>query len=182
GGFDCILGNPPYLGGTHLSGTYGHPFCEYVKWQFAPTGLSDLVAYFLRRIYSLLRMNGFTAFITTNSIKDGDIRKDGLEQVLAEDGSINYVTRGIKWPGRANLIISLVAIHKGIWKGLRLLDGKSVLEISAYFEDRIDIGEPEPLRENKDMVFEGAKFLGEGFLLTANEAASMLAADRRNQA
>lgn len=182
GGFDCILGNPPYLGGTHLSGTYGHPFCEYVKWQFAPTGLSDLVAYFLRRIYSLLRMNGFTAFITTNSIKDGDIRKDGLEQVLAEDGSINYVTRGIKWPGRANLIISLVAIHKGIWKGLRLLDGKSVLEISAYFEDRIDVGAPEPLRENKDMVFEGAKFLGEGFLLAANEAASMLAADRRNQA
>ncbi len=28
GGFDCILGNPPYLGGQALSGTYGHPFCE----------------------------------------------------------------------------------------------------------------------------------------------------------
>src|SRR5690606_23863312 len=46
GGFDCILGNPPYLGGTHLSGTYGHSFCEYVRWQYAPTGLSDLVAFF----------------------------------------------------------------------------------------------------------------------------------------
>ena len=28
GGFDCILGNPPYLGGQALSGTYGHAFCE----------------------------------------------------------------------------------------------------------------------------------------------------------
>ncbi len=31
GGFDCILGNPPYLGGTGLSGTYGYSFCHYVK-------------------------------------------------------------------------------------------------------------------------------------------------------
>ena len=72
GGFDCILGNPPYLGGTYLSGTYGHSFCGYAKWAFIPTGLSDLVTYFVRRIYSLLRPNGFTAFITTNSIKDGE--------------------------------------------------------------------------------------------------------------
>jgi hypothetical protein len=34
-----------------LSGTYGHHFCEYVKWEYAPAGLSDLVAYFVRRIY-----------------------------------------------------------------------------------------------------------------------------------
>src|SRR5690606_15542447 len=60
GGFDCILGNPPYLGGTHLSGTYGHQFCEYVRWQYAPTGLSDLVVFFLRRIHGLLRPKGFT--------------------------------------------------------------------------------------------------------------------------
>jgi len=37
GGFDCILGNPPYLGGQGLSGTYGHSFCGYVKWEYAPT-------------------------------------------------------------------------------------------------------------------------------------------------
>ncbi|MFM7584054.1 MAG: Eco57I restriction-modification methylase domain-containing protein, partial [Caldilinea sp.] len=115
GGFDCILGNPPYLGGQALSGTYGHAFCTYVKWAYAPAGLSDLVAYFVRRIYSLLKPNGFTAFITTNSIKDGDVRKDGLEQVLAQDGVINFAVRGVKWPGQANLVVSLVGIHKGMW-------------------------------------------------------------------
>jgi type I restriction-modification system DNA methylase subunit len=69
GGFDCILGNPPYLGGQDLSGTYGHPFCHYVKWEYTPAGLSDLVVYFVRRIYTLLRPRGFTAFITTNSMQ-----------------------------------------------------------------------------------------------------------------
>ena len=42
-GFDCILGNPPYLGERSRSGTYGHAFCEYMRWRYAPTGLSELV-------------------------------------------------------------------------------------------------------------------------------------------
>jgi hypothetical protein len=140
GGFDCILGNPPYLGTKHLSGTFGYSFCNYVKWEFAPAGLSDLVVYFVRRIYNLLKPNGFTAFITTNSIKDGDIRKDGLEQILANGGSINFAVRAVRWPGRANLFVSLVSIHKGEWKGKRVLDGKDVPVINAFFEDSFDIG------------------------------------------
>ena len=106
GGFDYILGNPPYLGGTHLSGTYGYSFCEFVRWRYAPTGLSELVAYFLRRIFGLLRDDGFTAIITTNSITDGDIRKDSLEQVIAQGGSVNMAVRPVKWPGTANLVVS----------------------------------------------------------------------------
>jgi hypothetical protein len=180
GGFDCILGNPPYLGGTQLSGTYGHPFCGYVKWEYAPAGLSDLVVYFVRRIYTLLRPGGFTAFITTNSIRDGDIRKDGLEQVLVSGGVINMAVRGIKWPGRANLVVSLVALHKGEWHGKRVLDGKEVPVISAYFEDSKDVGEPIPLFENADMIFEGAKFMGEGFLLSHDNADLFIKADPRN--
>ncbi len=173
GGFDCILGNPPYLGGQDLSGTYGHPFCGYVKWEFAPAGLSDLVVYFVRRIYSLLRSGGFTAFITTNSIKDGDIRKDGLEPVLAEQGTINFAVRGIKWPGHANLVVSLVAIHRGEWRGKRVLDGREVPVISAHFEDHLDLGPARPLSENEDRMYQGSIFLGDGFWLTHQEAEAM---------
>jgi len=28
GGFDCVLGNPPYLGDKRISGAYGNPFVE----------------------------------------------------------------------------------------------------------------------------------------------------------
>ena len=180
GGFDCIVGNPPYLGGTHLSGTYGHPFCEYVRWEYAPTGLSDLVVFFVRRIFALLRPNGFTAFITTNSIKDGDIRKDGLEQVIAAGGTINMAVRGIKWPGVANLVVSLVSICKGpLGKRDCFLDGHVVPHISALFEDYEDAGMPQQLTDNVRQIFEGVKFHGDGFLLTHTEAEEMLVRESR---
>jgi len=181
GGFDCILGNPPYLGGQALSGTFGHPFCEYVKWEYAPAGLSDLVAYFVRRIFGLLRPGGFTAFITTNSIKDGDIRKDGLEQVLTRGGTLNMAVRGIKWPGRANLVVSLVALHRGEWRGKRVLDGREVPVISAYFEDSEDLGQPKDFLENANSVYQGSIFLGDGFLLTHDEGEELIAIDPRNR-
>ncbi|MDY0038923.1 MAG: hypothetical protein RBS57_01325 [Desulforhabdus sp.] len=179
GGFDCILGNPPYLGTKHLSGTYGYPFCNYVKWEYAPAGLSDLVAYFLRRIYTLLRPSGFTSFITTNSIKDGDVRRDGLEQILAQGGVINFAVRGIKWPGRANLVVSLVGIHKGEWPGKSYLDGKEVQTISAYFEDGLDNAEPGRLTENRGRIYQGSIFLGDGFLLSNEEAKELIEYDHR---
>jgi hypothetical protein len=181
GGFDCIVGNPPYLGGSHLSGTYGYPFCHYVKWEYAPAGLSDLVVYFIRRIFNLLRPGGFTAFITTNSIKDGDIRKDGLEQILAQGGTINFTLRAIKWPGRANVFVSLVSIYKGGWTGKRVLDGKEVSLISEYFDESLDDGEPKPLLENSDQLYQGYFYLGEGFLLTHEEATKLVEADPRNR-
>lgn len=174
GGFDCILGNPPYLGGSHLSCTYGHPFCEYSKWQYTPTGLSDLVVFFLRRIFTLLRSNGFTAFITTNSIKDGDVRKDGLEQVIASGGTINMAVRGIKWPGEANLVVSLISIHRGEWLAPRSLDGKQVEMISPFFEDYQNDGEPLDLLANTTEIFEGSKFRGDGFLIPRKESLEIL--------
>ena len=180
GGFDCILGNPPYLGGKALSGTHGHPFCEYAKWEYAPAGLSDLVVYFVRRIYSLLRPGGFTAFITTNSIKDGVIREDGLEQVLAQGGSINFAVRGIKWPGRANLVVSQVALHKGEWRGKRLLDGGEANYISAFFEDSREQGEPLSLPENKEHIYQGSVVLGDGFYISGNIAEELRRRDSRN--
>ncbi|QTN31226.1 restriction endonuclease [Akkermansiaceae bacterium] len=179
GGFDCILGNPPYLGGQALSGTYGHSFCEYVRWQYAPTGLSDLVAFFLRRIFTLIRPNGFTAFITTNSIKDGDVRKDGLEQVVARGGTINMAVRGIRWPGVANLVVSLVSIHRGDWKDTCFLDGKPVEMVNTYFEDSEDTNEPSGLAENANQMFQGSIFSGDGFLLNHSNATAMLANSSR---
>ena len=180
GGFDCILGNPPYLGGQALSGTFGHAFCECMKWLYAPTGLSDLVVYFLRRIHGLLRDGGFTAIITTNSIIDGDNRRDGLEKVISAGAEINMAVRGVKWPGAANLVVSLLALHKGKWSGLRMLDSQPAALINAFFEEGENLKAPSSLVENRNWVFQGSIFLGNGFLLTHEEADRLCASDDRN--
>lgn len=181
GGFDCVLGNPPYLGDKALSGTFGHGFCGYIKHQFAPAGLNDLVVYFLRRVFDLLRTCGFTSLITTNSIKEGDIRKGGLEHIIASGGDINMAIRGVKWPGRASLSVSLISLHKGPWKGSRLLDGIQVESISPFLDTEGSVAFPEPLRENAKRMFTGYYWLGDGFLLTHEQAAQLIGKDIRNK-
>jgi hypothetical protein len=180
GGFDCILGNPPYLGGQALSGNYGHTFCNYVRTEYAPTGLSDLVVFFLRRIYGLLQPETFLAIITTNSITDGDVRKDGLEQAVAAGGQINMAVRGVKWPGLANLVVSLLALHKGDWTGPRMLDNNQVSMINAFFEEGESVAEPNVLSRCQNQVFQGSIFLGDGFLMTHKEADHLRDLDLRN--
>jgi hypothetical protein len=181
GGFDCILGNPPYLGGQALSGTYGHAFCTYVKVAYAPTGLSDLVVFFVRRIYTMLRPDRFTAFITTNSIKDGDVRKDGLEQVIAAGGSINFALRAVKWPGMAKLVVSLVGLFRGEWKKTAVLDNSNVPVVNSFFEAGTQQNELKSIIENAKKIFQGSILVGEGFVLTHEEAESLCLSDKRNR-
>lgn len=170
GGFDCILGNPPYLGGVLLSGTYGHAFCHYVKCEYAPAGLSDLVVYFLRRLHGLLHPSGFAAIITTNSIKDGDIRADGLDVILGQGAKITLATRAIRWPGRANLVVSQVALSKGTWSGQPVLDGTAVPCINSFFEAAESELAPQELKENEERLFAGYDILGDGFVISDSEA------------
>lgn len=181
GGFDCILGNPPYLGDKHLSARYGHQFCNWIRWQFAPTGISDLVVYFVRRVFAILKQDSFFAFITTNSIKDGDVREDGLTQVLNHGGNLVFAISGTKWPGTANLFVSLISLHKGPWDGRpRQLDGRSVQYISAFLEDYADAGPPHTLSANANRLWNGVHFRGNGFLISQAEAEEMIRRSERN--
>ena len=181
GGFDCILGNPPYLGGQALSGTFGHSFCEWTRYAFAPAKGCDLVTFFLRRNYQIVKDSGFNAIITTNSIIDGKTREGGLDVIVRDQGgSINLAVRSTRWPGAANLFVSLLGVIKDKWKGLRQLDGKTVDYISSFFEDYLDVGKPIELHQNKDQMFQGSIFLGDGFLLSYQERDRLLAADPKN--
>ena len=169
-GLTAFLGIRRIWADKHLSGTYGHPFCEYVKWEYAPAGLADLGRLFCPPHIRLLRPGGFTAFITTNSIKDGDIRKDGLEQFLPR------VERSI-WPcavsnGRAGQSGGFSVSHciRGSGMGSVCLMVKQCPAINAYLRGCDGWWEPVRLAENADRVFQGSIFLGDGFLLTHEEA------------
>jgi hypothetical protein len=182
GGFDCVLGNPPYMGGTDLSGSYGYPFCFYVKWMYAPAGLSDLVAYFLRRVFSLLAPGGYFAFITTNSIRDGGVREDGLARVLAEGAHLALAARSVRWPGRAKVIVSLLSLRLGELKSRPLLDGREVQAINSYLEEGAEDASPAELAANAGLIHEGSKWTGDGFVISPEIGRSIIAADQKSAA
>ena len=51
GGFDVIVGNPPFLGGVRISEELGMPYFAWLNANYKPAGhLCDLVAYFLQKI------------------------------------------------------------------------------------------------------------------------------------
>jgi len=182
GGFDCILGNPPYLGGKKLSDTYGYSFCGYVRWQYFPVGLSDLVVFFLHRFIQLLKPSGYVSFITTNSIKDGAIREDGLKQIIAAGNQIVMAVRGIKWPGKANLVVSLLSISKGKFTRAKYIDGRVVSVINEMLEDSIDIGgSPILLNEQTGRGYMGSVLKGKGFILTHQDASRLISSSITNK-
>lgn len=180
-GFDLIIGNPPFLGGQRLSGTYGDNFLNYVKYKYAPAGSCDLVTYFFRRVYELIKPHGFMALISTNTIAQGVAREGGLDVIVKNGGNINFAVRSIKWPGVAAVDVSLITIFKGEWKIVRRLGKVPVKFISSYLDDEEGIGEPFTLNRNKGKSFQGSIVLGLGFTLTSEKAEELIKRTPKNK-
>jgi len=180
-GFDCILGNPPFLGGQRLSGTYGHDYLEWLKYKYAPIGAVDLVTYFYRRIFTVICEGGFQSLLATNTIAQGDAREDGLAVIQKQGGTINYAIRSMRWPGLAAVEVAQVAVHKGKWTKEFVLDNKKVERITSYLDDSEELGDPYKLHHNKDKSFQGSIVLGKGFVLEPNEAQKLIAQNPKNK-
>jgi methylase of polypeptide subunit release factors len=174
GGFDCILGNPPYLGNRALSGRYGDAFLHLMKLTFAPAGSVDLVVYFLRRIYDLLKPSGFLALISTKTVSQGGAREGGLDVLLARGGVISFAAHPVRWPGSAAVDVALVGIHKGTWDGSSILNGNAVGSINSFFESAEQAQPARQLKANVDRSFQGSIVLGKGFVIDTSEAHGLL--------
>lgn len=181
GGFDCILGNPPFLGGQKLTGNFGDNFLEFIKFEFAPIGAVDLVTYFFRRSFDIIKDRGFQSLISTNTIAQGRAREDGLDVIKKNGGSINHAVKSMKWPGIAAVEVSLVSIAKSNWEGPFVLDGKSVRTITPYLDNSEVQGNPWKLKTNEGKSFQGSIVLGKGFLLELDEAKFLITKDKRNK-
>ena len=74
GGFDAIIGNPPFLGGQKLTGAMGTNVRDWLVNVLADgkKGSADLVAYFFLRAMSLLNRQGNLGLIATNTVAQGD--------------------------------------------------------------------------------------------------------------
>jgi hypothetical protein len=164
GGFDAIVGNPPFAGkNTTISG-HAEGYLDWLKEVYPEShGNSDLVAYFFRKAFTLLRKDGCLGLIATNTIAQGDTRSTGLRFVCKDGGTIYNAQKRVKWAGDAAVVVSVLNIKKGIYAGAKLLDGKEVPLISAFLFHAGGHEDPKPLAANAGKSFIGSYVLGMGF-------------------
>lgn len=183
GGFDAIVGNPPFSGGKRLTGAYGTDYRDHLVRVIAEgrRGSADLSAYFFLRAATVLRDGGVAGLIATNTIAQGDTREVGLDAIAVSGSTIMRAVASEPWPGAASLSMSQVWWRKGAWQGPRVLDGVSVRGISgALMEPGAVAGRPSRLDANAGKSFIGAYVLGMGFVLEPAEAQALIAKDARN--
>ncbi|GAA0265351.1 Eco57I restriction-modification methylase domain-containing protein [Cryptosporangium japonicum] len=187
GGFDAVIGNPPYLDGRKIARVAGSNFRDWIIQQLAngKTGTADLVVYFFLRAYELLRSTGTFGLLGTNSVGQGISREVGLDQLVANGVTLTRAVQSAAWPSAsANLE------YAAIWGSVapvaedahRVADGVVVPRISSLLEaaGRID-GNPVELTENDGVAYQGCIVLGKGFLLEPDEAHSWIVADGENR-
>ncbi|MBB6099406.1 hypothetical protein HNR42_002847 [Deinobacterium chartae] len=181
GGFDAMVGNPPFLGGQRITGIMGMAYRDWLVRAVAQgrRGSADLVAYFFLRSYTLLRSGGGFGLLAVNTIAEGDTRQVGLEAMVQAGAIIHAAHPNESWPGAAAVVTSRVHVHKGSWNGQRNLLGRSVPHISAFLSEGEEWS-PKRLKANAGKAFIGSYVLGMGFVLSNDEAQRMLDADPRN--
>ena len=186
GGFDAIVGNPPFLGAKKLSPSMGQNLREWLVNILAGmrAGSADLVAYFFLRAFSLLNEGGTLGLIGTNTVAQGDTREVGLDQMVESGFTITRAIQSHPWPSHgANLEFAAVwgTRHAVSPQTTTVCDGDLVSRISTLLEPsgRLE-GQPKRLAENADIAFQGCIVLGKGFILEPEEAQEWIAEDPRN--
>lgn len=150
GGFDAVVGNPPFLG-NRLWKSMLH---ERMQWQaqmilgISP-GKIDLSVIFHRRAVVLLRDNGAYGLLATTNISEGTAIPIGLGEIVSQ-GSIIFSHKCFRWPGKASVTTAIVCFYKGNHLGLKSADGHTCKRIGPKLEPEAvggwePVSVPEPL-------------------------------------
>ena len=163
-GFDGFVGNPPFAGKNNVAAGNASGYPSWLKELHEEShGNADLVAHFYRRAFNLLREGGTFGLIATNTIAQGDTRSSGLRWICEHGGEIYRATKRVRWPGDAAVIVSVLHIGDGAFRGRKVLDGASVDNITAFLFHRGGHADPARLAANAGKSFVGSYVLGMGF-------------------
>jgi hypothetical protein len=164
GGFDAIVGNPPFAGKNTMLAANPDGYLDWLKYVHPEShGNSDLVAHFFRRSFLLLKPGGCFGLIATNTIGQGDTRSTGLRLICLNGGTIYRARKRLKWPGQAAVVVSVVHVLRADSVKQRMLDEKPVPLITAYLFYEGGHDDPMVLIDNASKSFQGSILLGMGF-------------------
>lgn len=184
GGFDAIVGNPPFLAGKKIAIANGPNMESWTKFDLGGLrGSADLCAHFIRRAWTLVRgRKGSIGLIANDRVGQGDTSSMSTK-ILATQGSIYRAVSQFRWPGSAATSASIVwATH---WKATPIgcvLDGELVEAISPSLSDgeEADLSEARPLA-GEFVAGAGVGLYGEGFVVRGDDPLlARLSSDERS--
>ncbi|KRE47405.1 Eco57I restriction-modification methylase domain-containing protein [Paenibacillus sp. Soil522] len=183
GGFDAIVGNPPFMGGRRLRNGIGDTMMNWliISWPHASMN-ADLCAFFFLRAALITCNNGELGLLATKTIAQGDTARTGLTFFIEQQEMvIRFALSSFIWPGTASVVASLVLARKGNWKGPKYLDNRKVDVISSILDDQVGWGEAKRLPGNIKRSYQGSVLVGIGFVLSDEEAEGYLRCSELNQ-
>lgn len=138
GGFDAMVGNPPFVGGQKITGQDGEAYRDHLVLHLAEgrRGSANLCAYFFLRAMQLIRPGGTMGLLATKTITEGDTRQVALEAMMQSGHVIYNAWPNFAWPGEATVEVSEVHLLRELagrtWAGRHRLAGVEVPTISAF--------------------------------------------------
>lgn len=128
GGFDAIIGNPPFLGNHKISGAMGTNIAEWLRnVVMRRPGKVDLCAYFMNRTLGLLAKHGTSSGLASNSIASGDNLHSFMKPSTANGIQIYRAIRSTRWgTSSASVFVSVIWFSRLPIKPPFILDGESL--------------------------------------------------------
>jgi hypothetical protein len=115
-------------------------------------------------------------------IAQGDTRQVGLDQLVAKGCVIHRAVPSRPWIGAANLEVAHIWLCKQQWQSEYVLDEKVVTGITAFLTALGKaLGKPHQLIANQSKSFQGSIVLRMGFVLTPEEAQTLIEKDLKNK-
>lgn len=157
-GFDCIVGNPPFLGGKRIGPALGENYAVWLSSFFTDTSRNvDLCGYFHLRAAALLKLEGTYGLISTENLLAGESKRDCIER-LKSVGKYYHLVESMPWPGMAAVSIALFHFILGDDGNTESADQSAGLKI---------------LTLNDSNCFVGCAVQGMGFVVTQTESANL---------
>lgn len=180
---DCIVGNPPFLGGSKMLGELGDEYVTRLRevYKGRVPGGADLVTYWFEKARAAISSNkaNRAGLVSTNSIRGGSNRKV-LERIL-KNGTIFNAWSDEPWVNEGAAVrVSLVCFDGSEKATAATLDGQPVSEIYADLiapkkgDTGFDLTTAKLMLENKAISFIGVQKNGP-FDITSELAQQWLA-------
>jgi hypothetical protein len=182
GGFDAIIGNPPFLVHKRLTGAIGENLREYCMNTLASgrRGKCDQVVFFLLRGAGLVHSAAPTVgLVVSKAIAEGSTREVGLAAMVEGEAPQWRLYRAIRsrsWPGSASVYYSAIWLAMK-WNGEIHLDGLRVESLNSMLDAESGESKPPKLAANSRICHQGIIPQGKGFVLSPQDYSILVQQD-----